>query len=92
VPSGPANVGGLNNSINDPSGAGNAPKVASPPSPGTNSAGTANSSGVTSGGTATTGMGSGAASMTDTPRTGNADVDAQDRAVDRKIKSICKGC
>jgi hypothetical protein len=29
--------------------------------------------------------------MTDTPRTGNADVDAQDRAVDRKIKSICRG-
>jgi hypothetical protein len=46
---------------------------------------------VTSGGT-TTGTGSGASSMTDTPRTGNADVDAQDRAVDRRIKSICKGC
>jgi hypothetical protein len=30
--------------------------------------------------------------LADTPRTGNADVDAQDRAVDRKIKSICKGC
>jgi hypothetical protein len=24
--------------------------------------------------------------------TGNAAVDAQDRAVDRKVKSICKGC
>src|SRR2546421_3021395 len=43
VPSGPANVGGLNNSGNDPSGAGNSAKIASPP--GTNSAGTANSSG-----------------------------------------------
>jgi hypothetical protein len=86
VPSGPANVGGLNNSINDPSGVGNASRVASPPPPGINSAGTANSSGMT------TGTGSGATSMTDAPRTGNADVDAQDRAVDRKIKSICKGC
>src|SRR5205807_7588318 len=45
VPSGPANVGGLNNSGNDPSGAGNSAKVASPPPPGTNSAGTANSLG-----------------------------------------------
>ena len=50
VPSGPANVGGLNNSGNDPSGAGNAAKVPNPP--GTNAAGTANSSG---GASATTG-------------------------------------
>ena len=28
--------------------------------------------------------------MTDTPRAGNAGVDAQDRAVDRQIKSICR--
>jgi hypothetical protein len=39
---GPGNVGGLNNSGNDPSGAGNAAKA--PNTPGTNSAGTANSS------------------------------------------------
>jgi hypothetical protein len=30
--------------------------------------------------------------MTEAPQTGNTDVDAKDRAVDRKIKSICKGC
>jgi hypothetical protein len=44
VPNGSANVGGLNNSGNDPSGAGNAAKV--PTAPGTNAAGTANSSGA----------------------------------------------
>src|SRR6202022_4094986 len=43
VPNGPANAGGLNNSGNDPSGAGNSAKV--PTNPGTNSLGTANSSG-----------------------------------------------
>jgi hypothetical protein len=47
VPNGPANAGGLNNSGNDPSGAGNSAKV--PTAPGTNSAGTANSSGPASG-------------------------------------------
>jgi hypothetical protein len=41
VPSGPTNVGGLNNSGNDPSGAGISAKTASPP-PGTNSAGNVN--------------------------------------------------
>jgi hypothetical protein len=40
---GPANAAGLNNSGNDPSGAGNAAKSAN--TPGTNSLGTANSSG-----------------------------------------------
>ena len=46
VPSGPANFGGINNSLNDPSGTGNAAK--SPNPPGTNSLGTANSSGSSS--------------------------------------------
>lgn len=44
---GAANVGGLNNSGNDPSGLGNAPAAFR--GPGTNAAGTANSSGSTSG-------------------------------------------
>jgi hypothetical protein len=56
VPSGPANAGGLNNSVNDPSGVGNAVKV--PTAPGTNAAGTANSSGATSAGSALSGSGS----------------------------------
>ncbi|MCX7321059.1 MAG: hypothetical protein NT113_16770 [Hyphomicrobiales bacterium] len=59
---------------------------------GTNSAGTANSSG----GRAPTGMGSGfganVQSYDGKPSTGNELVDQQDRAVDRKVKNICKGC
>ncbi|MGY4496993.1 hypothetical protein ACVWYH_000920 [Bradyrhizobium sp. GM24.11] len=47
VPSAPANAAGLNNSGNDPSGAGNSTKTANVP--GTNTAGTANSSGATRG-------------------------------------------
>ena len=58
-------------------------------SAGTNSAGTANSSG----GAMTTGAGAGGAPSPDgKPTTGDPRVDAQDRAVDRKVKSICKGC
>ena len=83
VPSGPANVGGLNNSINDPSGAGNASKVASPPSPGTNSAGTALSSSGTGGGSAQKGPALG---------TGDPAVDKEDARVARMIGSICRGC
>ena len=61
---------------------------------GTNSAGTANSSGSPQ----TTGSPAGRASAgtgrrpDGAPSTGNAKVDAQDRAVERKVKSICKGC
>lgn len=58
---------------------------------GTNSAGTANSSGGTIGSGLTTGASD--RRITDTkPATGNPQVDAQDRAVDRKVNSICKGC
>jgi hypothetical protein len=46
IPSGPASAGGLNNSVNDPSGAGNATKLQT--APGTNALGTANSSGASS--------------------------------------------
>jgi hypothetical protein len=47
--------------------------------PGTNSAGTAAPSGGGRGSSASTG-------------TGNAATDKADRDLDRKIKSICKGC
>jgi hypothetical protein len=103
VPSGPANAGGLNNSGNDPSGAGQAAKV--PTAPGTNSLGTANSSGSTSGtaGSNTTGMaktraGAGNGGRIDGTVTpgpsmpGDAEIRAEDPKVDAKIKSICKGC
>jgi hypothetical protein len=49
VPSGPASAGGLNNSANDPSGAGNASKLST--APGTNTLGTANASGSPAGST-----------------------------------------
>jgi hypothetical protein len=99
VPSGPANIGGLNNSGNDPSGVGNSAKVAVPPGPGTNSAGTANSSGssVNSGSSVTTGSagsrtGIGGTAATGPQSSGDAAIDAEDKAIDRKLKSICRGC
>jgi hypothetical protein len=73
-------------------GAGGAGGGATGGAAGTNSAGTANSSG----GRAPTGMGSGVGANVQSydgkPSTGNEVVDQQDRAVDRKVKNICKGC
>jgi hypothetical protein len=92
VPPGPANAAGLNNSGNDPSGAGNSSRV-TPLSPGTNSAGTAQSSGsgVNTGAGVTTG-----AAGTGTMARPQGDVDAaindENRTVDRKLKGICRGC
>ena len=102
VPSGPANAGGLNNSGNDPSGAGNPQKV--PTAPDTNALGTANSSRTpsTTGSAATGPNGrSGSAGRIDGTTTpgptmpGDAAIreeDAQNSKVDKKIRSICKGC
>jgi hypothetical protein len=99
VPSGPADAGGLNNSGNDPSGAGNSSKVASPPAPGTNSAGTANSSGSpstsgSSGSSTTTGSAArpGGTSAAGPQTNGDPAIDAEDKQINRKLKSICKGC
>jgi hypothetical protein len=39
IPSGPGSVGGANNSVNDPSGIGNAAKVSPPPPPSTSPTG-----------------------------------------------------
>jgi hypothetical protein len=107
---GPANVGGLNNSGNDPSGAGNAARAAN--TPGTNSAGTANSSGSTSAaggapmGSTTVGTAGNPAggavggridgTVTSGPAMPGDDAiraeSSQDSVVDKKVKSICKGC
>jgi hypothetical protein len=97
VPPGPAAPGGLNNAGEDPSGAANASRFALPPAPGTNSAGTAQSSGAgaNTGSGVTTGSGRGAGSATDMvgPQTsGDAEINAENKEVDRKIKSICRGC
>jgi hypothetical protein len=107
---GPANVGGLNNSGNDPSGVGNAPRATSN-APGTNSAGTADSAGSTSNAGApmgsttvgTAGNPAGGAvggridgTVTPGPRMQGDDVigaeSSSDSMVDKKVKSICKGC
>jgi hypothetical protein len=95
VPSGPASAGGLNNSANDPSGAGNSVKVAQPPAPGTNNAGTANSSG-SSGSSMTTGSaagsGVGGTAATGPQAQGDVAIDHENKKLDQKLKSICRGC
>jgi len=91
VPSGPANAGGQNNSVYDPSGAGNAEKVVAQPPPGTNSAGTANSSGASmTTGSARPAPGGTAAAAPQAP--GDVAIDKEDKVVDQKLKSICRGC
>jgi hypothetical protein len=87
----------LNNAGEDPSGAANSSRLASPPAPGTNAAGTAQSSGsgVNTGGGVTTGSGRGAGSGTSTTgpqKSGDAEINEENKEVDRKIKSICRGC
>ena len=97
VPPGPAAPGGLNNATEDPSGAANASRLASPPQSGTNSAGTAQSSGsgVNTGSGVTTGSGrstGSGTSVTGPQRSGDAAINEENKEVDRKIKSICRGC
>jgi hypothetical protein len=102
VPSGPANAGALNNSANDPSGVGNASKLATPQSPGTNSVGTAQSSGGAPNAQpgVTTGSGGGSTpGANTTPQQSRQERDdtetaihREDEAIDRKVKSICHGC
>jgi hypothetical protein len=87
----------LNNAGEDPSGAANASRLASPPAPGTNTAGTAqpSGSGVNTGSGVTTGSGRSAGSgtdMTGPQRSGDAAINEENKEVDRKIKSICRGC
>jgi subtilisin family serine protease len=86
----------LNNAGEDPSGAANASRLASPPAPGTNSAGTAQPSGsVNTGSGVTTGSARSAASgtsMTGPQKSGEAAITEENKEVDRKIKSICRGC
>ena len=76
-----------------PSGVGNAAKVTAPPPPGTNAAGPANATGsqlsVSAAGKGGSQSGSRkAASAFKTDPT----IDAGDKEVARKIRSICRGC
>ncbi|XIA63782.1 hypothetical protein ACFIOY_32850 [Bradyrhizobium sp. TZ2] len=73
----------MSNTGQDPSGAGSSSRLASPP-PGTNSAGTAQSSGVT------TGSATGAA--TGTEKEVDAAINEENKTIDRKLKGICSGC
>ncbi|RQH09194.1 hypothetical protein EHH60_25925 [Bradyrhizobium sp. RP6] len=71
-------VGSTGGSVGSTGGFANSPV----PPPGTNSLGTAQSSGPGSG--VTTGTGGGEAA--------DATVNAENRELDRKMKSICRGC
>jgi hypothetical protein len=80
----------LNNAAEDPSGAGNASRQATRPGPGTNSAGTAQSSG--SGVTTGSARPGSRTDITGPQRSGDAAITDENKEVDRKIKSICRGC
>lgn len=87
TPPGPVAPGGANNAGKDPSGQADSVRRASPPAPGTNTAGTAQPSG---GGV---NIGSGVTIGSASPQaTGDVEVNKENKEVDRKIKSICRGC
>ncbi|AWL95298.1 hypothetical protein ABIA00_001733 [Bradyrhizobium ottawaense] len=71
-------AGSTGGSVGSSGGLANSPA----PPPGTNSLGTAQSSGPGSGGTTGSGTGGGA----------DAAVNAENRMLDKKLKSICRGC
>jgi len=85
TPPGPAAPGGLNNVGEDPSGQANSVRRASPLAPGTNTAGTAQSSGsgITTGSARSPGSGTSG---------DDVEINKENKEVDRKIKSICRGC
>jgi hypothetical protein len=96
IPRGPGNAGGLNNSLNDPSGVGNAAKVAPPAAPSLNPP--ANPSGFPP---ASSRAAPSSASTLGTRirvarhpsrRDGAAALNENDRLLNRKLKSICRGC
>jgi hypothetical protein len=96
----------VNNSVNDTSGAGNSAKV--PTVPGTSNLGTAQSAGSTNSGsgeagsTTTAGVARNQAGVSGSridgtvqkgpAMQGDAEISAESAQVDKKVKSICKGC
>ena len=74
-------------------GAGNSSKQALPPPPGTNSAGTAQSSGsgVNSAPGVTTGA-AGTGTMPTSSQSTDAAIAEENKTIDRKLKNICRGC
>ena len=95
TPSDTGNAGGINNSAINPGGPNNSGTVASepPPPPGTNSLGTANASGssVTTGSARNRAQRGGTAA-TGPQRESDIAIDGENKEIDRKIKSICRGC
>ena len=92
MPPGAGSPAGTNAAGTDPNGTANAARGGNPPTPGTNALGTANSSGSAGGGQTSGQAGAGGTSLTGPSSTGDVAVDEQNRAADKKIKSICKGC
>lgn len=99
IPRGPGNAGGLNNSLNDPSGAGNAAKVAPPAAPSLNR--TAIPSGFPSATVRTAPVSAGAVHPRGrraarhqrlSGRAREAAIRENDQLLNRKLKSICRGC
>jgi hypothetical protein len=108
IPAGPGSAGGLNNSVNDPSGIRNAPKplpaprIQVPPSA-SNTTGATSPAGLPpssyrslprsrfSATPRVRGAAGRAASRSSRAAT-QAVISAQDNALDRQVKSICKGC
>jgi len=93
APSDTANTGGVNTSASNPGGPNNSGTVASEPPPGTNSLGTANASGssVTTG-SARNRAPRGGTAATGPQRESDIAIDGENKEIDRKIKSICRGC
>jgi hypothetical protein len=106
VPTGPGSAGGANNSVYDPSGIGNAPKPLQAPSPAPSSAGLASPAGsppISSStqpgprfsapsGRLKASREARRAERTSRRAATNAVISAQDHLLDRKLKSICRGC
>ena len=67
--------------------------VGSPPTPGTNSAGTAQSSGsgVNTGTGVTTGA-AGTGTMATSPKSTDEAINEENKTIDRKLKGICRDC
>jgi hypothetical protein len=67
--------------------------VGSPPTPGTNSAGTAQSSGpgVNTGPGVTTGA-AGTGTMATSPKSTDEAIKEENQTINRKLNSICRGC
>jgi hypothetical protein len=97
IPHGPGSIGGINNSVNDPSGIGNAAKIAPLPSPNISAPAVPTAAPVYASRRSAPAVGRvyrRTASLSRREwrgRAGRAAVRTQDRLLDQKM-SICRGC